>query len=68
MSHFQALYGMLGFLFSACRFSGINGAAIFYTSDIIKKKPFYSNLDSLSSTKVTRAIEKGSDILRAFIK
>jgi len=54
--------------FSACGFCGIKGAAIFYTSDIIKRKPFYISLDSLSRTKINLAIEKGIKILRTLIK
>jgi len=54
--------------FSACGFSGIKGMSIFYISDIINRKPFYSNLDSASRMKITQAIEKATDILRVFIE
>ena len=54
--------------FSACGFSGINGAAIFYISDIIKEKPFYRNLDSLCRIKLNQSIERATDLLSAFIK
>jgi purine-nucleoside phosphorylase len=54
--------------FSACGFSGKKAASIFYISDIIKKKPFYSNLDSTCKLKLASAIEKATDLLCAFIK
>jgi len=54
--------------FSACGFSALKGAAVFYVSDIIKVKPFYRHLDSLSRIKLAQAIEKAVDLLSALLK
>ncbi len=54
--------------FSACGFSGIGGAAIFYISDIIKEKPFYRSLDPVSRIKLNQSIERATGLLCEFTK
>jgi hypothetical protein len=52
--------------FSASNYTGLEAVALFYVSDIIKKKPFYKTLEPVLKTKLSTAIEKSSHLLGTF--
>lgn len=54
--------------FSAAEFCGINAIALLYISDIIKKKPFYTDLDKVSKEKLSLSSARAVDLVCAFIK
>lgn len=54
--------------FSAANFAGLNALALFYITDIIKKKPFYTSLEPELKTKLISSIKESANILCEFIK
>jgi purine-nucleoside phosphorylase len=48
--------------------AGLNGAALFYVSDVIKKKPFYEPMNDRDHQALEEAIKKGARILLKFLQ
>jgi purine-nucleoside phosphorylase len=54
--------------FSAAAFAGLKAIALFYITDIIKKKPFYSGLGPVLKSKLHFSVKNAANLLCEFIK
>ena len=54
--------------FSAAKHKHLNAMALFYVSDIINKKPFYSSLSREDETRLSFSIQSGIKSICSFIK
>lgn len=54
--------------FAAASFCGLNAAALFYITDIIRKNPFYISLEPGLKSRLNSSIKSAANILCEFIK